>query len=46
MAVAQEDLEGVGRILQHTELGADQRNIMKKLNIDPPKRVLKVNLAA
>jgi len=33
-----------GRILQHTELGQDQRNILNKLSIKPPKRVLKLNL--
>jgi len=33
-----------GRILQHTELTTSQRNILKKLNIKPPKRVLKVDL--
>jgi hypothetical protein len=32
-----------GRILQHTEPTADQRNILNKLNISPPKRVLKVD---
>ncbi len=32
------------RILQHTELTISQRNILKKLNINPPKRVLKVDL--
>jgi transposase len=35
-----------GRILQHTELIADQRNILNKLNIKPPKKVFKVDLAA
>ena len=35
-----------GRILQHTELTANQRNIMKKLKIKPAKRVLRVNLTA
>ncbi len=35
-----------GRILQHTELTPNQRNILKKLKIKPPKRVLKVDLAA
>jgi transposase len=35
-----------GRILQHTELTHDQRNILNKLKIKPPKRVLKVDLAA
>jgi transposase len=29
-----------GRILQHTELTNDQRNILKKLKITPPKRIL------
>ena len=35
-----------GRILQHTELTPDQRNILNKLKIKPPKRVTKVDLAA
>lgn len=35
-----------GRILQHTELTISQRNILKKLKIKPPKRVLKVDLEA
>ncbi|WP_054030144.1 IS1634 family transposase [Desulfatitalea tepidiphila] len=35
-----------GRILQHTELTANQRNILNKLKIKPPKRVLKVDLAS
>jgi len=35
-----------GRILQHTEPGQDQRNILNTLDIKPPKRVLKVNLKA
>ena len=35
-----------GRILQHTELIADQRNILNKLKIKPPKKVFKVDLAA
>ena len=34
-----------GRILQHTELTPDQRNMLKKLKIKPPKRVLKVDLS-
>jgi len=33
-----------GRILQHTELTANQRNILNKLKIKPPKRILKVDL--
>jgi transposase len=33
-----------GRILQHTELTSDQRNILNRLNIKPPRRVLKVDL--
>jgi transposase len=33
-----------GRILQHTELNANQRNILNKLKIKPPKRILKVDL--
>jgi transposase len=35
-----------GRILQHTELTPDQRNILNKLKIKSPKNVLKVDLAA
>jgi IS4 transposase len=35
-----------GRILQHTELTPDQRNILNKLKIKPPKTVFKVDLAA
>jgi len=35
-----------GRILQHTELTANQRNILNKLKIKSPKRVLKVDLAS
>jgi len=31
-----------GRILQHTEPTADQRNILNRLKISPPKRVLKI----
>ncbi len=34
-----------GRILQHTELTSPQRNILNKLNIKPPKRILKAELA-
>lgn len=34
-----------GRILQHTELTANQRNILNKLTIKSPKRILKVDLA-
>jgi IS4 transposase len=33
-----------GRILQHTELSANQRNILNKLKFKPPKRILKVDL--
>jgi transposase len=33
-----------GRILQHTELTANQRNILNKLKIKPPQRVLEVDL--
>jgi transposase len=33
-----------GRILQHTELTATQRNILNKLKIKPPKCVLKVDI--
>jgi transposase len=35
-----------GRILQHTEPIPEQRNILIKLKIKPPKKVLKVDLAA
>jgi IS4 transposase len=35
-----------GRILQHTEPTGDQRNILNKLKIKPPKTVHKVDLAA
>jgi transposase len=35
-----------GRILQHTELTPDHRNILNKLKIKPPKSILKVDLAA
>ena len=35
-----------GRILQYAELTSDQRNMLKKLKIKPPKHVLRVNLAA
>ncbi len=33
-----------GRILQHTELTINQRNILNKLKIKPSKRVLKVDV--
>jgi len=33
-----------GRILQHTEITSDQRNILNKLKIKPPKSVFKVDL--
>jgi transposase len=35
-----------GRILQHTELTVDQRNMLNKLGIKPLKTVFKVGLAA
>jgi hypothetical protein len=35
-----------GRILQHTELTSNQRNILNKLKIKPPKCILKVDLNA
>jgi len=35
-----------GRILQHTELSASQRNILNKLRFKPPKRILKVDLTS
>ncbi len=35
-----------GRILQHTELTPDQRNILKNIKIKPPKRVLQLDLPA
>jgi hypothetical protein len=31
------------RILQHTEITADQQNILKALKIAPPKRVLSID---
>jgi transposase len=34
-----------GRILQHTELTSNQRNILNKLKIPPAKRILKVETA-
>jgi len=33
-----------GRILQHTEITSDQRNILNKLKIKPPKSVFKADL--
>ena len=33
-----------GCILQHTELNTNQRNILNKIKIKPPKRILKVDL--
>jgi hypothetical protein len=39
-----EFLNKKSRVLRHTELAEDQRNILKKLNIKPPKGVLKVDL--
>jgi transposase len=35
-----------GYILQHTETTANQRNMLNKQKIKPPKRVLKVDLPA
>jgi hypothetical protein len=35
-----------GRILQHTELTANHRNILNKIKIKPPKRILKVDLTS
>jgi len=35
-----------GRILQHTEPTSQQRNILNKLKINPPKRILKVETTA
>ena len=41
------DLFGTnGRILQHTELTPSQRNILNKLKIKPPKRILSVESAS
>jgi transposase len=34
------------RILQHTELTQDQRNILKPLKIKPPKRILNIDFKA
>jgi transposase len=39
-----EFLNKKSRVLRHTELAEDQGNILKKLNIKPPKGVLKVDL--
>jgi len=33
-----------GRILQHTELTNEQRNILKKLKVTPPKRILQAQV--
>jgi len=35
-----------GRILQHTELTLNQRNIFKKLNIKPPKKIKSVQISS
>jgi transposase len=35
-----------GRVLQHTEPTSQQRNILNKLKINPPKRILKVETTA
>jgi len=34
------------RVLQHTEPTSQQRNILNKLKINPPKRILKVETTA
>ena len=39
-----EFFENNGRILQHTDLNANQRNMLNKLKIKPPKRILKLDL--
>jgi transposase len=39
-----EFLNKKSRVLRHTELAEDQRKVLKKLNIKPPKSVLKVDL--
>jgi transposase len=39
-----EFLNKKSRVLRHTELVEDQRNILKKLKIKPPKSILKVDL--
>jgi hypothetical protein len=39
-----EFLNKKNRILRHTELIENQRNILKKLKIKPPKSVLKVDV--
>ncbi len=31
------------RVLQHTELTNNQRNILKKLKIKPPKRIVSID---
>lgn len=35
-----------GRILQHTELTSNQRNIFRKLNIKPPKKIESVQISS
>lgn len=35
-----------GRVLQHTELTKQQRNILNKMNIKPPKRILMAEMTA
>jgi len=35
-----------GRVLQHTEPSVQQRNILNKINIKPPKKILKAEIAA
>ena len=35
-----------GRVLQHTEPTSQQRNILNKLNMKPPKRILKAEMTA
>jgi len=35
-----------GRILQHTETTQNQRIILKKLKLSPPRRILKTEIPA
>ena len=41
-----EFLSKKARILQHTELTSNQRNILKLLKIKPPKRILDIDFKA
>jgi hypothetical protein len=41
-----EFLNEKNRVLRHTALGADQTNLLKKLNITPPKPFVKLEIAS